>query len=97
VRPELLADSAVAAVCVPLAVIDLVEKRMPTRLLLPAYPSLVVLFGLVAAVEHNGATMILLHRARWHTLIPLGPALIAGAFTRLTGPSRMTTQGTAYG
>jgi len=58
VRPELLADSALAAVCVPLAVIDLVEKRMPTRLLVPAYPSLVVLFGLAAAVEHNGAAMV---------------------------------------
>lgn len=152
VRPELLADSALAAVCVPLAVIDLVEKRMPTRLLLPAYPGLVVLFGLTAAVEHNaaamlracagmailvtfyllialtargvlgaadvrlagllglalawqgwdtllygalvglgygaltGATMILLRRACWHTLIPLGPALITGAFTALLIP-----------
>jgi len=149
---ELLADSALAAVCVPLAVIDLVEHRMPTKLLVPAYPGLVVLFGLAAAVEHNGAamlrscagmvilfsfyllialtargalgaadvrlagllglalawpgwatflagallgllygaltgaTMILLHRARWHTLIPLGPALIAGTLTALLVP-----------
>jgi leader peptidase (prepilin peptidase) / N-methyltransferase len=148
-RPELLPDSALAVICVPLAVIDLVEKRMPARLLLPAYPSLVVLFGLAAAVEHNGAamlrscagmvilfvfyllialsargalgaadvrlagllglalawpgwatflagallgllygaftgaTMIVLRRAHWHTLIPFGPALIAGAFTAL--------------
>jgi len=58
VRPELLADSALAAVCVPLAVIDLVEQRMPARLLLPAYPSLAVLFGLAAAVEHNAAAML---------------------------------------
>jgi leader peptidase (prepilin peptidase)/N-methyltransferase len=152
VRPELLADSALAVVCVPLAAIDLVEKRMPARLLLPAYPSLAVLFGLAAAVEHNaaamlrscagmailvtfyllialtaqgalgaadvrlagllglalawqgwdtflagallglcygaltGATMIVLRRACWHTLIPLGPALIAGAFTALLIP-----------
>jgi leader peptidase (prepilin peptidase) / N-methyltransferase len=152
VRPELLADSALAAVCVPLAVIDLVENRMPARLLVPAYPSLAVLFGLAAAVEHNaaamlrscagmtilftfylvialtaqdalgaadvrlagllgfalawqgwdtflsgavlglcygaltGATMIVLRRASRHTLIPLGPALIAGAFTALLVP-----------
>jgi leader peptidase (prepilin peptidase)/N-methyltransferase len=152
VRPELLPDRALAAVCVPLAMIDLVEQRMPARLLLPAYPGLVVLFGLAAAVEHNGAamlrscagmvilftfyllialtargalgaadvrlagllglalawsgwdtflagvllglgygaltgaTMILLRRACWHTLIPLGPSLIAGAFTALLVP-----------
>jgi leader peptidase (prepilin peptidase) / N-methyltransferase len=143
VRPELLADSVLAAVCVPLAMIDLVEQRMPARLL-PAYPGLVMLFGLAAAVEHNGAAMLrscagmvilfsfylfiaftargalgaadvrlagllglalawpgwatflagallgLLYgaltsatRACWHTLIPLGPSLIAGAFTAL--------------
>jgi hypothetical protein len=58
VRPELLADSALAAVCVPLAVIDLVENRIPARLLLPAYPSLAVLFGFAAAVEHNAAAML---------------------------------------
>ena len=152
VRPELLADSALAAVCVPLAMIDLVEHRLPTTLLIPAYPGLGVLFGLAAAVEHNGAamlrscegmvilfvfyllialtargalgaadvrlagllglalawpgwdtflagallglgygaltgaTMILLHRACWHTLIPLGPALIAGTLTALLIP-----------
>jgi leader peptidase (prepilin peptidase) / N-methyltransferase len=151
-RPELLAYSVLAVVCVPLAVIDLVEKRMPARLLVPAYPSLAVLFGGAAAVEHNGAamlrscagmailfvfyllialtardalgaadvrlagllglalawrgwdtflsgavlglcygaltgaTMIVLRRASRHTLIPLGPALIAGAFTALLVP-----------
>lgn len=51
VRPELVAYSGLAASCVPLAAIDLVEKRMPARLLLPAYPILVVLFGLTAAVD----------------------------------------------
>jgi leader peptidase (prepilin peptidase) / N-methyltransferase len=34
----------------------------------------------------TGATMILLRRACRHTLIPLGPALIAGAFTALLVP-----------
>jgi leader peptidase (prepilin peptidase)/N-methyltransferase len=58
VRPELLADSPLAAVCVPLAVIDLVEKRMPAALLVPAYPSHVVLLRLAAAVEHNGVAML---------------------------------------
>ncbi len=152
VHTELLADSVLAAVCVPLAVIDLLENRMPARLMLPAYPSLAVLFGLAATVEHNGTamlrscagmailvtfyllialtapgalgaadvrlagllglalawrgwdtflsgaalgllyggltsvTMIILLRATRHTLIPLGPALIAGAFTALLAP-----------
>ena len=152
IRPELLADGVLAAAWVPLAVIDLVENRMPARLLVPAYPSLAVLFGLTAAVEHNaaamlrscagmailftfylvialtahdalgaadvrlagllglalawrgwdtflsgavlglcygaltGATMIVLRRASRHTLIPLGPALIGGAFTALLVP-----------
>jgi leader peptidase (prepilin peptidase)/N-methyltransferase len=152
VRPELVAYSGLAAACVPLVAIDLVEKRMPARLLLPTYPILVVLLGLAAAVEHNGAamlrslagmailfafyliialathnalgaadirlagmlglalawqgwdtllagavlgllyggltgaTMIVLRRASRHTLIPLGPALIAGAFTALLVP-----------
>lgn len=151
-RPELLAHSALAAVCVPLAVIDLIENRMPARLLVPAYPGLAVLYGLAAVVEHNGAAMlrscagmvilftffllialtahgalgaadvrlagllglalawqgwdaflggavlglcygaltgammIALRRASRHTLIPLGPALIAGALTALLVP-----------
>jgi leader peptidase (prepilin peptidase) / N-methyltransferase len=151
-QPELVAYSGLAAACVPLAAIDLVEKRMPARLLLPAYPVLAALFGLVSTVEHNGAamlrslagmailvtfylvialathdalgaadirlagllglalawqgwdtlltgavlgllyggltgaTMIVLRRASRHTLIPLGPALIAGAFTALLIP-----------
>lgn len=56
--PELLAYSGLAAVSVPLAAIDLIEQRMPGRLLLPAYPVLAVSFGLVALVEHNGAATL---------------------------------------
>ncbi|MGH3830308.1 MAG: prepilin peptidase [Pseudonocardiaceae bacterium] len=58
VHPELLAYSGLAAVCVPLAAIDLLEQRMPARLLLPAYPTLAVPLALAAAVEHNGAAML---------------------------------------
>jgi leader peptidase (prepilin peptidase) / N-methyltransferase len=152
VRPELVAYSGLATVCVPLSAIDVIEKRMPSRLLVPAYPGLIVLFGIAAAVEHNaaallrslagmailftfyliiglasrgalgaadirlagllglalawpgwdifvsgaalgllyggftGAAMIVLRRASRHTLIPLGPALIVGAFTALLVP-----------
>ena len=152
VRPELVAYSGLATACVPLSAIDVIEKRMPCRLLVPAYPGLIVLFGVAAAVEHNaaamlrslagmailftfyliiglashgalgaadirlagllglalawpgwntfvsgaalgllyggltGAALIVLRRASRHTLIPLGPALIAGAFTALLVP-----------
>lgn len=148
-RPELLAYSALAAVGVPLAAIDILEQRLPAKLLMPAYPIVVALLALAAITEHNGtavlrslagmifmlvfflvialavpgalgaadvrlagllglalgwlgwttvasgamlgllygsltgATMIVLRRATRHTLIPFGPALIAGAFTAL--------------
>jgi leader peptidase (prepilin peptidase)/N-methyltransferase len=149
VRPELLAYSALAAVGVPLAAIDILDQRLPSKLLIPAYPIVAALLVLAAIAEHNGtailrslagmivlsifyliialaapgalgaadirlagllgltlgwpgwttvisgtmlgllygsltgATMIVLRRATRHTLIPFGPALIAGAFTAL--------------
>ncbi|MGH3833516.1 MAG: prepilin peptidase, partial [Pseudonocardiaceae bacterium] len=90
-HPELLTDSALAAVCVPLAVIDLLENRMPARLLLPAYPSLAVLFGLAAAVEHNGAAMLrscagLAILFTFYLLIALAaPGALGAADVRLAG------------
>lgn len=57
-RPELVAYSGLAAVCVPLAAIDLLEQHLPTKLLLPAYPTLMVLFALAATAEHNGAALL---------------------------------------
>jgi leader peptidase (prepilin peptidase)/N-methyltransferase len=152
VRPELLAYSALAAVCVPLAAIDVLERRLPAKLLMPAYPIVVALLALAAIAKHNGTallrslagmifvlvfyliialaapgalgaadirlagllglvlgwpgwttviagtllgllygsltstTMIALRCATRHTLIPFGPALIAGAFTVLLLP-----------
>jgi leader peptidase (prepilin peptidase)/N-methyltransferase len=152
VRPELLAYSALAAVCVPLATIDVLEQRLPAKLLMPAYPIVAALLALAALMGHNGATMlrsiaamtvllafyltiafaapgalgaadirlagllglalgwpgwttvivgtlfgllygsltsatmIALRCATHHTLIPFGPALIAGAFTGLLLP-----------
>lgn len=58
VRPELVAYSGLATVCVPLSAIDVIEKRMPCRLLVPAYPGLIVLFGVAAAVERDAAAML---------------------------------------
>lgn len=152
VRPELLAYSVLAAVGVPLAAIDVLEQRLPAKLLMPAYPIVGALLALAAIAEHNGtailrslagmiflfvfyliialaapgalgaadirlagllglalgwpgwttvidgallgllygsltgAIMIVLRRATCHTLIPFGPALIAGAFTGLLLP-----------
>jgi leader peptidase (prepilin peptidase)/N-methyltransferase len=149
VRPELLAYSALAAVGVPLAAIDVLEQRLPAKLLMPVYPIVAALFALAAIADHNGtamlrslagmifllvfyliialaapgalgagdirlagllgfalgwrgwttliggallgllygsltgATMIAMRRASRHTLIPFGPALIAGTFTAL--------------
>jgi len=149
VRPELLGYSALAAVAVPLAAIDLLEQRLPAKLLMPAYPIVIALLALAAITEHNGTAivrslagmifllvfylivalaapgalgaadirlagllglalgwpglatviggtvlgllygsltgtiLIVLRRATRHTLIPFGPALIAGALTAL--------------
>jgi leader peptidase (prepilin peptidase)/N-methyltransferase len=58
VRPELLAYSAVAAVGVPLAAIDVLERRLPAKLLMPAFPIVAALLALAALMEHNGATML---------------------------------------
>ena len=58
VRPELLAYSALAAVCVPLAAIDVLEQRLPAKLLMPAYPIVAALLALAALMGHNGATML---------------------------------------
>ncbi|ASO21593.1 leader peptidase (prepilin peptidase)/N-methyltransferase [Actinoalloteichus hoggarensis] len=52
-RPELLAYSALVAVGVPLAVIDWRERRLPTALLLPAYPVHLLLLGLAALVSDD--------------------------------------------
>lgn len=148
-RAELLVDSCLAALCVPLAAIDLSEHRLPNKLLLPAYPVLLGLLGLAASYDRDatpilmalagmssllvfylaialisggglgagdvrlagvlglalgwrgwqtlivgallglvyaglaGLIMILLRRATCHTCVPLGPALIGGAFTAL--------------
>lgn len=58
VRPELLAYSAVAAVGVPLAAIDVLERRLPAKLLMPAFPIVAALLALAALMERNGATML---------------------------------------
>jgi leader peptidase (prepilin peptidase)/N-methyltransferase len=53
-HPELFAYSYLAAVAVPLSVIDLFEMRLPRRLVLPLYPVCVALFALAAATSGDG-------------------------------------------
>jgi leader peptidase (prepilin peptidase)/N-methyltransferase len=52
-RIELLAYSVLAALSVPLSLIDWYEMRLPRRLVLPLYPTLLVLFGAAAIVHHG--------------------------------------------
>lgn len=52
-RTELLAYSALAVTAVPLSLIDWYELRLPRRLVLPLYPTLLALFGTAAAVHHD--------------------------------------------
>jgi leader peptidase (prepilin peptidase)/N-methyltransferase len=58
VRPELLAYSALAAVSVPLAAIDVLEQRLPAKLLMPAYPIVAAPLALAALAEHNGTAIL---------------------------------------
>lgn len=53
-RLELLAYSHLAATTVPLTVIDTITLRLPRQLVLPLYPTCLVLFGLTAAANHDG-------------------------------------------
>jgi leader peptidase (prepilin peptidase)/N-methyltransferase len=55
---DLAAYGVLAAVSVPLAAIDIIEHRLPSALINPAYPALTALFGLAALIEHDGAPML---------------------------------------
>ena len=151
-RLDLAAYACLAAACVPLAAIDLIEHRLPSVLVLPLYPAVTGLLGLATVLGHEparllraalgmiallafylviallsrgglgagdvrlagalglalawrswttvlsgtllgllyaavaGAVLIIARRADRRTRIPLGPALIAGAFTALLLP-----------
>ncbi|WP_235922137.1 prepilin peptidase [Lentzea tibetensis] len=56
--PELAAYSALAAIGVLLAVIDVIEHRLPSRLIAVGYLLLLALFGFAAVVRDNGAAMV---------------------------------------
>ena len=52
---DLVAYSYLAAVGVPLAVIDTIEQRLPTTLVWPSYGVLTTLFGLATVAQPNGS------------------------------------------
>lgn len=56
--PILVGDSAVAAVAVPLAAIDLVEQRLPRTLVLAAYPAAIVASVVATAQERDGSALV---------------------------------------
>jgi leader peptidase (prepilin peptidase)/N-methyltransferase len=90
-RPELLAYSALAAVGVPLAAIDALDQRLPSKLLMTAYPIVATLLVLAAITEHNGtailrslASMIVL--SAFYLIIALAaPGALGTADIRLAG------------
>ncbi|MGH3709211.1 MAG: prepilin peptidase [Pseudonocardiaceae bacterium] len=57
-RFELLPYSALAAVGVPLAIIDTVEHRLPNRLLLVAYPTALTLFSLGSILRSDPTSLM---------------------------------------
>jgi leader peptidase (prepilin peptidase)/N-methyltransferase len=51
--PELLGTSMFAAVGIAASAVDLAEHQLPRSLVLPAYPVVVVLFGVAALFRHD--------------------------------------------
>jgi leader peptidase (prepilin peptidase) / N-methyltransferase len=57
-RPAVAAFAYLGLIAVALTEIDLALRRLPDGLTLPTYPALVVLLGLAAMVDGNGAALI---------------------------------------
>lgn len=53
-----LADAALVTACIPLAVIDLAEQRLPTWLVLPLYPALLILITVHSLVQGEPAHLL---------------------------------------
>jgi leader peptidase (prepilin peptidase) / N-methyltransferase len=56
-QPDMLAFCFLGALGVALAAIDLSVQRLPDRLVLPAYPVLIVLLAIAALAGHNAAAL----------------------------------------
>jgi leader peptidase (prepilin peptidase)/N-methyltransferase len=70
-HPAMVAFVFFGVLGVTLAAIDLAVKRLPDRLTLPAFPVLIALLGVAAALSHDGGALV---RAL------LGGAALAGAY-----------------
>jgi leader peptidase (prepilin peptidase)/N-methyltransferase len=57
-QPETAAFAVFAVLGVALAAIDINVQRLPDRLTLPAFPVLVALLGIAAAVDHDAAPLL---------------------------------------
>ncbi|WP_285500689.1 prepilin peptidase [Actinokineospora sp. NBRC 105648] len=76
---------------VPLAANDLAERRLPNRLIFPTYPTLLILFGVAAVVEHQPAAFVRSLVAMLALLVFYGApylartGLISGGDVKLSG------------
>jgi leader peptidase (prepilin peptidase) / N-methyltransferase len=88
---ELLADSWIAAIGVPLAATDIAVHRLPNRLVLPSYPIVIALLGLAALLGHNPASLLralagmLILSTLYAVPYYLLPDAIAGGDVKLAG------------
>lgn len=76
---ELLGYSYLAAVAVPLSVIDMLEMRLPRQLVLPLYPACLGLFGVAAAGNDDGARFM---RAVTGMVLLLAAYLVIAVWSR---------------
>lgn len=96
-EPHLLAYSALGAVSVPLAAIDLTESRLPNRLIFPAYPTVLGLLVIAAVIEHQGPALVRALTASVVLLAGYGlpylvwPTWLSGGDVKLAGLLGMAT------
>ena len=57
-QPSVLAFGFLGALGVVLGAVDVAVHRLPDRLTLPAYPVMVVLLGVAAAIGHDGGALV---------------------------------------
>lgn len=90
-HPETLAFCFAGALGVTVAAIDLAVHRVPDALVLPAYPVLVGLLGLSAAMQHDGAALVrallggLALAAGYLLLAALRPGTFGGSVIKMAG------------
>jgi leader peptidase (prepilin peptidase)/N-methyltransferase len=90
-QPDLLAFVFLGALGVALAAIDISVQRLPDRLVLPAYPVMIVLLGIAALIGHDGTALVraliggLVLAGVYLVLALLRPGGIGGGDVKLAG------------